>query len=528
MTKIKRFGLIALTVVCCWHGANLLRAQQKDAPEGTTKPEQPVALEDAAPVTSDAGTNSPEKAPERRGNRREAIVLMGSNAEVKAGETVGSVVVIGGNAVIHGEVEEAVVVIGGNIETDGEIGEAAVAVMGNIIAKSGAKLHEVVTVGGRFKADEGVDFDGSPVEIDPGGVGTGLRDWVVHCVLKLRPLAPQVGWVWMIWGAFVLIYLLVAAVLAAPVRVCVSEIGRKPVTTFFMGLLTKLLIPFVLGLLIVTGIGVVVVPFVLAAVMFGAIVGKVALLEVIGGGIAGRFGAGAGQRPLAAFLVGVLLLTVLYMIPVIGLITFGIVTVWGLGCAVTATFASLRRELPDKSVAAAREPALAAMAGASGSGTGYAPQPFNEPGTQAQPATGAVPPMPSAPVPEVLAYPKASFWERMGAAFLDLVLLGVISGFVGRAPFTFLLALAYFAGMWTWKGTTIGGIVLGLKVVRVDGQPVSFVVALVRGLAAAFSAMVLFLGFLWIAWDKDKQGWHDMIAGTVVLRLPRGTPLVCF
>jgi uncharacterized RDD family membrane protein YckC len=108
------------------------------------------------------------------------------------------------------------------------------------------------------------------------------------------------------------------------------------------------------------------------------------------------------------------------------------------------------------------------------------------------------------------------------------MLLGVLSGFVGRAPLSFLIALAYFAGMWTWKGTTIGGIVLGLKVVRHDGQPVSFVVALVRGLAAAFSAMVLFLGFLWIAWDKEKQGWHDKIAGTVVLKLPRGTPLVCF
>ncbi len=131
-------------------------------------------------------------------------------------------------------------------------------------------------------------------------------------------------------------------------------------------------------------------------------------------------------------------------------------------------------------------------------------------------------------LPEALAYPKASFWERMGAAFLDLVLVGILAKFAGHPPLGFLVALAYFAGMWTWKGTTVGGIVLGLKVVRLDGQPVSLLVALVRGLAAAFSVIVLFLGILWIAWDKDKQGWHDKIAGTVVLRLPRGTPLVCF
>jgi uncharacterized RDD family membrane protein YckC len=52
-------------------------------------------------------------------------------------------------------------------------------------------------------------------------------------------------------------------------------------------------------------------------------------------------------------------------------------------------------------------------------------------------------------------------------------------------------------------------------------------VALVRGLAAAFSVIVLFLGFLWIAWDQDKQGWHDKIAGTAVVRLPQSAPLVC-
>jgi len=55
----------------------------------------------------------------------------------------------------------------------------------------------------------------------------------------------------------------------------------------------------------------------------------------------------------------------------------------------------------------------------------------------------------------------------------------------------------------------------------------TFVVALVRALAAFFSAIVLFLGFLWIFWDEEKQSWHDKIAGTVVVRLPRGTPLVC-
>jgi uncharacterized RDD family membrane protein YckC len=123
--------------------------------------------------------------------------------------------------------------------------------------------------------------------------------------------------------------------------------------------------------------------------------------------------------------------------------------------------------------------------------------------------------------------PRAGFWERMSAAFLDVIIVAILSAFVGGLPLGFLVALAYFAGMWTWKGTTIGGIVLNLKVVRLDAQPVTFAVALVRGLASALSVIVFFVGFLWIVMDRDKQTWHDKIAGTVVVRSPRAMSLVC-
>ena len=114
----------------------------------------------------------------------------------------------------------------------------------------------------------------------------------------------------------------------------------------------------------------------------------------------------------------------------------------------------------------------------------------------------------------------------MGAAFLDVILVSILFGLVGGPPFGFLVVLAYFAGLWAWKGTTVGGVILKLKVVRLDGQPLTFLVALVRALAAAFSIMVFFLGVLWIAWDQEKQGWHDKIAGTVVARLPHTQSLV--
>jgi len=168
-----------------------------------------------------------------------------------------------------------------------------------------------------------------------------------------------------------------------------------------------------------------------------------------------------------------------------------------------------------------------------------------------EPIPPTIPSATSAKGSEALIHSRASFWLRMGAGVVDLVLVGILCGvldhlftlagnlesaLVGRRvvgswlrhePWFLVLTVAYFTAMWTWKGTTVGGIVTGLKVARLDGQPLSFVVALVRALAAWFSAVFLFLGFFWIAWDRESQGWHDKIAGTVVLRLPRATPLVC-
>ena len=210
-----------------------------------------------------------------------------------------------------------------------------------------------------------------------------------------------------------------------------------------------------------------------------------------------------------------------------GVLLFG---AWGLGVAVTTIFGSVRRENPKppspiispSPYAPMAMPVAAAATGFVASGTGSFTMPVEPPIAPA----GKEPPHLTVPVPEVLAYPKAGFWLRMAAAFLDVLLVS-FSAVFQRPEIFFLVALGYFSLMWWWKGTTIGGIVAGLKVVRFDGQPASYLVMLVRALAAAFSIMIFFLGIFWIGWDRDKQGWHDKIAGTVVLRLPRGTPLLC-
>jgi uncharacterized RDD family membrane protein YckC len=56
-------------------------------------------------------------------------------------------------------------------------------------------------------------------------------------------------------------------------------------------------------------------------------------------------------------------------------------------------------------------------------------------------------------------------------------------------------------------------------------QNVDWTTAGIRALSCFLSLLPLGLGFLWIAFDRDRQAWHDKVAGTVVIRVPRGVSL---
>ena len=238
-------------------------------------------------------------------------------------------------------------------------------------------------------------------------------------VFKLRPLALQVGWVWAVAGLFFLLYLLIALAFPRPVQVCVDELGHRPATTFLLGLVTKLVVPLVILILAITGVGVLVVPFILIAVFLGAAVGKVALLQWLGLRVGRQFGVPALQAPLVALIVGAVILTLLYLVWVIGLLAFALFSIWGLGVAVSATFAGVRREMPEKQITIQppSQPPVMPMVPAAP----FSAAPADAPGvaTPQQPAVPRIPPVVPPTLPEAWSYPKAGFWERTGDGLRD-------------------------------------------------------------------------------------------------------------
>ena len=123
------------------------------------------------------------------------------------------------------------------------------------------------------------------------------------------------------------------------------------------------------------------------------------------------------------------------------------------------------------------------------------------------------------------------FWIRLAAFLIDGILLTIV-GLLIRAAFGDSLAvslfnmainLAYGVIMVAWRGQTVGKMIVGIQVVDANGNIPGIGAVLLRETVGKFlSTIALFLGYLWVAWDKDKRGWHDHIAGTYVVRKARG------
>jgi uncharacterized RDD family membrane protein YckC len=125
---------------------------------------------------------------------------------------------------------------------------------------------------------------------------------------------------------------------------------------------------------------------------------------------------------------------------------------------------------------------------------------------------------------------NVGFLLRTLAFVADTLLVGVVTGLLSGPLFGgetgrggalgALLTLAYYVYFWSSAGggQTLGMKILGLRVVTAGGAPLTVTGAVIRyvGLLIAFAALLV--GVIWIAFDERKQGWHDKIAGTYVVK----------
>jgi len=83
----------------------------------------------------------------------------------------------------------------------------------------------------------------------------------------------------------------------------------------------------------------------------------------------------------------------------------------------------------------------------------------------------------------------------------------------------FAITVLYFVLLWVKRGATIGQSILGLRVARErDGGPIGWGTAILRYIMLMIGFWIFYLGVIWVAFEPRKRGWHDMVAGTLVVK----------
>ena len=475
----------------------------------------------------------------------------------------GDVVSILGDTRVTGEVSDSAVAVLGNTYIDGKVDGDTVTVLGDLDLGPRADIGgDAVVVGGSVRRDPAAVIHGSVQNVLGGDFGSfgWLHAWVRHCLLYGRPLAfaHGLGWAWGLALACLALYVALALLFKEGLSRCVRTFETQPGHTVLAGLSAALLTPVLLVLLCVTVIGIAAVPFVVFTLICVSLFGKAVMLAWLGGRITGKAGTDTASHPAVAVLIGGAVVLVLYVVPILGFLVYKLLGFLGLGAVVYTLILALRAnraakegpsastvpprpasppagEVPPSGAAAAQGPAFSTSSSATAAGAAPSEAAAPSTGAGAGAAAGigagastaaASATAPPAAQPVTAGLPRAGFWVRMGALFLDFLLVGFVLSVLHTHHLELIVLAAYGAVMWKVRGSTIGGIVFDLRVVRLDGRVVDWETAIVRALSCFLSMVVVGLGFFWIAFDANRQAWHDKIAGTVVVRVPKGVPLV--
>jgi len=136
----------------------------------------------------------------------------------------------------------------------------------------------------------------------------------------------------------------------------------------------------------------------------------------------------------------------------------------------------------------------------------------------------------------------AGFWIRLVARFIDWLILMSLAFVIILLPFFkhgiiptyeqnvsisslililfwFIIAIVYDIYFIKKYNATPGKMIMRIKVIKVDNSNITWGDSILRWFIYRIGSgwWVLFLGALWVIWDKKKQGWHDKVANTLVI-----------
>ncbi len=133
---------------------------------------------------------------------------------------------------------------------------------------------------------------------------------------------------------------------------------------------------------------------------------------------------------------------------------------------------------------------------------------------------------PPPPQSSMASGPRANFGQRLVAAIIDGILVGIVGTVIELTVDQTLggiVSLALGVAYYGWlegspSGQTVGKHVMGIRVYDLrQGGPIGTGRAIGRYFARIVSAIPCLLGYFWMLWDTEKQTWHDKLVGSVVV-----------
>ena len=121
---------------------------------------------------------------------------------------------------------------------------------------------------------------------------------------------------------------------------------------------------------------------------------------------------------------------------------------------------------------------------------------------------------------------EASLGARLIALIIDSIILSIIGALLGGLTGEEILGIGsgfIFGVIYNWyfwtqnRGQTPGKMVMGIRVVKTDGSSLNSLEAVVRYIGYYINTFLLFIGWVWAVVDDRNQGFHDKLAGTVVV-----------
>jgi hypothetical protein len=254
-----------------------------------------------------------------RGGGHEGDRVVQGDVVVDSGEVVRDVTAIRGSVTLKpgAEARDVVAVLGRVTLESGAQAREATAIGGNVEVGPGAEIHRDATaVGGQVKVDPGGEVGGDQTNVDVPGIA-GLGGLLGHGLLFTRAASPlwAVGQALARFAMYFALGLLLLAFAPRRLEAVAASLAASPWKSLFAGLLGTAAMPVLLVLLVVTLVGILLVPVQLLGILFAAVLGFTSLAFFIGRSV--PVGAARGTQVLQ-LAIGTAIVVIVTQLPVIG------------------------------------------------------------------------------------------------------------------------------------------------------------------------------------------------------------------